>query len=86
MSLLGLVVLTGLCKVFGPRPHAGTTLLPDDPRLHYTGRFDHTKPLAPTFSWTATQISTSFNGAHPPKSNHKMCHLPPIHAAVPITY
>jgi lysophospholipase L1-like esterase len=48
------LALSGLCEA--------ATVLPNDPNVAYTGRFDHTNPVAPTFSWTATQISTSFTG------------------------
>lgn len=38
------------------------TILPDDPRIAYSGRVDRSDPLQPVLGWSGTSISASFQG------------------------
>ena len=43
---------------------ASVVLAAGDPRVHYTGRFDHSSTVgSAAFSWPATQISCTFTGS-----------------------
>jgi lysophospholipase L1-like esterase len=42
--------------------HADTTILPDDPRIQYSGRIDFSDPRAPRFDWPGVSIQVNLKG------------------------
>ena len=42
---------------------AGTTIVPNDPQLQYTGRIDFSKPTTPEVSWAGTSLTANFTGS-----------------------
>jgi hypothetical protein len=45
-----------------PVPTGTYTVLPSDPNIRYTGRFDFTTPNAPRFDWPGVMIEAGFTG------------------------
>ena len=45
-----------------PQLAHAANVAPDAPGVVYTGRFNHGKPSAPTFSWAGSTVATTFNG------------------------